>query len=61
MTDKHESNGAATVTRLHQAESLQDDRYQIADGDQAVTVDYEHARRFWLGRLSFTDLLELRA
>ena len=50
---------AATVSRLFAADELQDDLFAVTiDGAQVAILNYDDARRFWLGHLSIQEILK---
>ena len=50
--------GETTVKRRFEANKIQDDRFDILAGRRVVaTVDYQLARRYWLGELTLDEVL----
>ena len=49
-----------TVRRLGEAATMHSDRWAITkNGETLATVNYDLARRFWLGRLKLAELVQL--
>ena len=54
--------GETVVKRLFADDDINKDKFAITQaGDLLIEVSYPDARRFWLGRVSLAELLQVEA